>query len=209
MRVGLIEGFRDVGRPVGVWASEAKQRVLLISIYDLLQLDAVVADIGDVEQRVLRQTALDAEEVALNVTVSSVLGDVGDVVSRGVEAGHEAAGKALIGGSIAGRSRRSGCDDLRGQRCGTVIGCGRRDLGDRGKLRLRSVDSQDVSRSCARVVGVAYTKTTANCSLRVDRIGETDTRAEVGVIGINQRLAVGPAGRDRRNAVASNGSGSC
>ncbi len=61
----------------------------------------MVADVGDVEQGVLVQSALDAEEVALDVAVLGVLGDVGDVVGRLVEAGDEAAREALVGGGEA------------------------------------------------------------------------------------------------------------
>ena len=76
-----------------VGTGKAERGILLVGIEEALQLDSVVADVGDVEQGVLVQGALDAEEVALDVAISGVFGDVGDVVGRRVEAGDQAAGK--------------------------------------------------------------------------------------------------------------------
>jgi len=55
-----------------------------LAFEETLQLDTMIADVGDVEQGVLGQGALDAEEEALNVAVLGVLRDIGDVCrSRG------------------------------------------------------------------------------------------------------------------------------
>ena len=58
-------------------------------------MDAVVAHIGDVDQDVLGQLLLHAQEVALGVAVLGVCGDVVDVVGAGAEGGGQARGKAL------------------------------------------------------------------------------------------------------------------
>jgi hypothetical protein len=61
----------------------------------------VVADVGDVDEGVLGELLLDAEEVALDVAVAGVLGDPGDVVGGRVEGGDEAGGDPWLGGGVA------------------------------------------------------------------------------------------------------------
>ena len=117
--VELVEGFGDVAGPVGEGARKAVSvRILLVAVEEALQLEAVVADIGDVEQGVLGELLLHAEEVALDVAVAGVLGDPGDVVGGWVEGGDQADGIALIGGGVAAWSRGASGDDLGGQRLG-------------------------------------------------------------------------------------------
>ena len=76
-------------------------------------MDSMVADIGDVDESVLGQLLLDAEEVVLNVAVGPVLGNVGDVVSRRVEGGDKTRREALVGRRIAGLDRGADRDNLR------------------------------------------------------------------------------------------------
>src|SRR6185437_2653962 len=93
MRVELIESFSDVGRPVRVGAGEAERGILLVGVEEAFQTDAMVPYIGDIEQRVLGERALDGEEIALDVGSFGVLWDVGDVVGCFIEAGDKARGE--------------------------------------------------------------------------------------------------------------------
>jgi hypothetical protein len=92
-------------------------------------------------------------------------GDVGDVVGRRVEAGDQAAGVALVGGGVAGGRGGTGamiCAGSGVEQWLVVVGC---DLGDRGELRLRCVDGQDVARAGARVVRIADAEAAADAVL--------------------------------------------
>ena len=51
-------------------ATNAAGYVALVAIDDLLQFEAVIADVGDVEQGVFRKCLLHVEVVVLNVTVA-------------------------------------------------------------------------------------------------------------------------------------------
>ncbi len=96
----------------------------------------MVADVGDVEEGVLGELLLHAEEVALDVAVAGVLGNPGDVVGGRVEGGGDAGGEALVGGDVAA------CG---GSADGAVVGGGGRLLGDGDELGLRGVDGEDVA----------------------------------------------------------------
>ena len=154
-------------------------RELLVGVEKALQLEAVVADIGHVEQGVLRQLPLHAEEVVFDVAVGRVLRNPGDVVGGRIEGGDQARRESLIGGSVAAGRGGTDRDDLRWKRSAAVIGGGRSDLRNRGELGLRSVDARDIARSCTGVVYVAGAEAAADRRIRRDGIGETNTRREV------------------------------
>src|SRR6202012_5316762 len=79
---------------------------------------------------------------------------------------------------------------------------------DRSKLRLRSVDAENIAGASARVVNIADAEAAVDDGLFIGRIGKADARSEVGEIGVNQRAAVHSAGLHRRNSIACNGTGS-
>ena len=116
VRPELIQCRSDVAGPVGIGTGETQRGVLLVGVQEALQFDAVIADIGDVEQRVLGQGALHADEEALNVAVLGVFGDVGDVIGCRVEGGDKAARVALVRGGVAGRRCSADGDNLGGKR---------------------------------------------------------------------------------------------
>jgi len=134
--VELVEGFGDVAGPVAEGTSESGGWVDLIAVEEALELGAVVADVGDVEERVLCELLLHAEEVALDVAVAGVAGDPGDVVGCLVEGGGDVVGEALIGCDVAACC---GATD------GAVVGSAWGFLGNGGELRLRRVNGQDVT----------------------------------------------------------------
>ena len=124
VRIKLVQGLGNVRWPVGVGTGKAGRRILLVGVQEALQLDAVVADVSDIEQAVLGQSTLDAQEVALDVAVFGVVGDVRDVVGRLVEAGDEATGISLVGGGIAGGRGGADGNNLRRKRSRAVVGGG-------------------------------------------------------------------------------------
>ena len=79
-----------------------QRRIALVGVVEALQLEPVVANVGDIQQGVLGQRLLHAEEVALDVAVLGVLGDVGDVVGAGLKLVARPAEEALIQRAIAG-----------------------------------------------------------------------------------------------------------
>ncbi len=91
--VELVEGCGDVAGPVAEGTVEAVGGVLLVTVEEALEFEAVVADVGDVEEGVLGELLLHAEEVALDVAVASVAGDPGNVVGCFVEGGGDVVGK--------------------------------------------------------------------------------------------------------------------
>ena len=84
---------------------------------------------------------------------------------------------------------------------------GRGDLRDGGELSLRRVDAEDVARACPGVVGVADAESATDRCFGADRVSESDTRAEVGEVGIDESLAIGSATGEGSDAVAGDGSG--
>ena len=165
----------------------------------------MIADVGDVEQGVLGQGALDAEEVALDIAVFGVFGNIGDVVGGGVEAGNEAARVPLVRSGVARRCRGADSDDLGRKRSRAVVGGRRGVLSDRSELRLWRIDAQDIAGASTGVVCIAYAESATKRSLGVNRVGEAYAGAEVGEVRIDQGLAVGPAVVDRSDAVSGDG----
>src|SRR5215469_16332858 len=102
----------------------------------------MVPDIGDVEKHILPQLPLYAEKVVLNVAVSCVLRNPGNVVRRWIEGRHQRRRIALVGSSVAAWSRLADCDDIWRQRI-AVVRRVRGNLRHTGELRLRGVDRQD------------------------------------------------------------------
>ncbi len=148
--------------------AQAERGVALIGVEEALQLDAMIADVGQVHQRVLGKRLLEAEKVALDVAVFGVLGDIGDVVGSGIEGRGETSWVALIESAVAW------CGDA----CCRLV--------DGDKERVGRVDGQDIARAGAGVVGKAGAEAAADDYARRKRIGEADARSVVAQGGIDQ-----------------------
>src|SRR5258705_11995682 len=101
----------------------------------------MVAHVRDVEQSVLGQLLLHADEVALDIAVARDLGHPGDVIRRLVEGGYKASRIALIDRRIAAWSDAADGDNLCRQRVAVIRRRGSR-LNDGGELGLRRVNGQ-------------------------------------------------------------------
>ena len=212
--IELVERFSNIRRPVGKGArvsgcarAGCVDDVALIAVEKTFQLQAVVADIGDVDQAVLRELPLHRKIVILHIAIAPILGHPGNVIGGGIEAGHQSRWEALGRGRVAAFRCRSRGDDLGGERRGAVIGGGWRDLADGGKLRLRGVDGENVAGACARVVHIACAKSAADGHLGCGRIRKADARRKVVQVRIDKRLAVYAGAGGWRNAVARDRSG--
>src|SRR5579859_2927362 len=103
VREELVEGLCDVAGPVGKGPCKSFRGILLIAIHKAFQLQTVVAHIGDIEQRVLCQLSLYAEEIVLDIAVSAVLRNPRNIVGRRIEGGHQSRWEALARSGIAAR----------------------------------------------------------------------------------------------------------
>jgi len=113
---------------------------------------------------------LHAEEVALDVAVAGVAGDVGDVVGGWVEGGGDVGGEALDGCDVA-----AGC----GAADGAEVGGAGLWLRDGDELCLRRVDGEDVAGSGAGVVDVAGAVAGADGGMRCGSVGKAEAGSEV------------------------------
>src|SRR5665213_3561652 len=97
----FVDRRGDVAGPVGIGPREVVCRILLVCVEEALQLDAVAAYVSQVDNDILSELALQIEVPVLDVAVFGVLGNVGDVVSSGVEGGDQSGGITLLGCGIA------------------------------------------------------------------------------------------------------------
>src|ERR1019366_2365327 len=125
----------------------------------------------DVQQGVLRERLLYAQEVALHVAVFRVRRNVGDVVGARRERRSQPYGIALVQRPIP-----------RGGRCAW--------LRYRNKQSAWCVDGQNVARTGAGVVDKACAVAAANGNPWRQGIGEADTRSVVIKCGIDERLPI-------------------
>ncbi len=118
VRPEFVQCLSDVAGPIRVLPLDAGgaecRENPLVGIHETFQMDSVVAYISKVDERVLGQLPLHAEEKVLDIAVAPILGNPRNVVGGRVECGHQAAGKSLIRGGVAAGSRGPDRDDLGG-----------------------------------------------------------------------------------------------
>ncbi len=195
IRIELIECLGNVAGPVGVRPREVIDRVLLVGVEKSLQVHAVVAHISHVEERVLGQLPLRAEEPAFDIAIRRVFRNPGDIVRGRVEGGNQAGREALIGSGVTRLRCGADRDDLRRQRSRTVVGRCRFQvvLVYRGELGLGSVDAENIARSGACVVNVPGAEPAAKNRLGGELPSESNARRKVAQRGIHERLPVDAA----------------
>ncbi len=196
--VELVEGCGDIAGPVAEGASKAVGGVLLVAVEEALKLGAMVADVGDVEESVLGELLLHAEEVALDVAVAGVFGNPGDVVCGGIEGGGDAVGESLVGGDVAGCS--SSADRA-------VVGGGWRLLRDGDELSLRGVDGEDIAGAGAGVVDVAGAVSAADGGAWSGGVGKAKAGSEVVEVRVDECVAVDATAGEWSDAVARHSAG--
>ncbi len=146
----------------------------LIEVGEQQQAVGPIADVADVEHRVLRDLTLHGEEPAHDVGVLRIARHVGDVRRERIEVRRigKTGGIALLRGEEPGLA-------------GTLI--------DDCVHHLRPVDRQQVGCAAAVEVHIAHAESAADHRLRHDLIREADAWSPIAAVRMHQRAVVSAA----------------